>query len=265
MKVIFIGDVVGSPGRRLLADALPALRRAHGADFTIVNGENAAGGHGLTAKIAAEFFSLGVDVITSGNHIWDQKEIYAFLDEEPRVLRPHNYPPTVPGTGIARIDKGDGRKLAVLNLQGRIFMPPTDCPFRIADQALDSLAGWPVFVDFHAEATSEKKAMGHYLDGRAIACVGTHTHVPTADETVLPGGTAYQTDAGMTGSFDSSLGCTWDSVLPKFLTGLPSRFQVAEDDLRLCGLVVTYDSQMLVATDVLRLMVKDGDVSSLEG
>lgn len=259
MKILFIGDVMGSPGRRLLADLLPKLKRRLCPDFVIVNGENAAAGHGMTAKIAGEFLALGVDVITSGNHIWDQRDFLPYLDEDRRVLRPYNYPPGVPGSGWIKVEK-QGKRLAVLNLQGRVFMPPIDCPFRGADQALEELAGWPVFVDFHAEASSEKKVMGHYLDGRVLACLGTHTHVPTADETVLPGGTAYMTDAGMTGSFDSSIGCTWESVLPKFLTALPSRFEVSSSDPRLCGALVTVDDEMAVAVDIKRLMVLPGQL-----
>ncbi len=257
MRILFVGDIVGSPGRRTFFALLPLLRRRWGPfDFTIVNGENAAAGRGITAKIAQELFDAGVDAVTSGNHIWDRKDFQDLLDQEPRVLRPLNYPDGVPGQGVICLNKG-GKELVVVSLQGRVFMPSTDCPFRAMDQLLSQLRrSAPIFVDFHGEATSEKRVMGHYLDGRVAAMVGTHTHVATADEEILPGGTAYITDAGMTGAFRSSIGMTYDSVLPKFLTGLPSHFEVAQEDCRLCGVVVDVDDELGLAVDIRRLMVR---------
>jgi metallophosphoesterase (TIGR00282 family) len=224
MNILLIGDVVGKPGRRAVAALLPGLRAELALDLVIANGENAAGGFGLTEATAGELFAAGVDVITSGNHIWDQKEIIPALDQETAVLRPLNYPPKAPGRGVLT-QKG----VTVINLQGRTFMPDTDDPFRAADAALAALpAGAVVVVDMHAEATSEKVAMGRYLDGRVAAVIGTHTHVPTADARILPGGTAYVTDAGMCGPSESVIGNEIDAVLERFLTGLPVRLPVAE-------------------------------------
>lgn len=256
MRILFVGDVVGSPGRRTLAALLPQLQEDLEPHFVVVNGENAAAGRGITEKIAKEFFALGVDVITSGNHIWDHRDIYPFLDAEPRLLRPWNYPPGTPGQGMVTVEK-KGLRLTVLNLQGRVFMPIIDCPFRGADDALaEAPDDAPVFVDFHAEASSEKRVMAHYLDGRVAAFIGTHTHVPTADEEILPSGTAYLTDAGMTGPFDGSIGVTWESVLPRFLTAMPTRFDVAQQDLRLCAVTVDIDDELHVATHINRFTLR---------
>lgn len=260
MRILFIGDMVGKPGRSIIAQALPYLRETVGPfDFVIANCENAAAGRGLTVKLAEELFSFGIDCLTSGNHIWDKKEIYPYLDEEPRVLRPANYPPGCPGQGVTVVKKGD-RSLAVVSLQGRVFMPDIDCPFRCMDKILEDVGSLPIFVDFHAEATSEKRVLGAYLDGRVSAFVGTHTHVQTADDEVLPGGTAYISDVGMSGSFASAIGMKLESVLPKFLTGLPSRFEVADGDVRLNGVVVDLDDQSGVALDIKRVVVKEGEL-----
>ncbi|SMG21038.1 TIGR00282 family metallophosphoesterase [Dethiosulfovibrio salsuginis] len=260
MKVLFIGDMVGKPGRSITGQALPYLREHHGPfDFVIANGENAAAGRGLTAKVAEELFSTGIDCLTSGNHIWDKKEIYPILDQEPRILRPANYPPGCPGQGVSVIKKGS-LSLGVVSLQGRVFMPDIDCPFRCIDGILAELGDVPVFIDFHAEATSEKRVLGAYLDGRVSAFVGTHTHVQTADEEVLPGGTAYISDVGMTGSFASAIGMKLESVLPKFLTGLPSKFEVAEEDVRLNGVVVHIDDESGIALDIKRVVVKEAEL-----
>ncbi len=260
MRILFIGDMVGKPGRSITAQALPYLRETRGPfDFVIANGENSAAGRGLTVKVAEELFSYGIDCLTSGNHIWDKKEIYPILDQEPRILRPANYPPACPGQGLSVIKKGD-LSLAVISLQGRVFMPEIDCPFRCIDGILEGLGDLPVFIDFHAEATSEKRVLGAYLDGRVSALVGTHTHVQTADEEVLPGGTAYISDVGMTGSFASAIGMKVDSVLPKFLTGLPSKFEVAEEDVRLNGVVVDLDDQSGIALDINRVLVKEAEL-----
>jgi len=219
-----IGDVMGKPGRQAVAALLPALKEELGIDFVIVNGENTAAGRGITEKTANELFEAGADVITSGNHIWDQREIVPVLDEEIAILRPANYPPSAPGRGMMK-HKG----VTVLNLQGRTFMLAIDCPLRAADAALEKIPeGETVIVDMHAEATSEKVAMGRYLDGRVTAVVGTHTHVPTADPQILPDGTAYVTDVGMVGAKESVIGVEIDSVIGRFLTGVPSRLPVAE-------------------------------------
>lgn len=225
MNVLIIGDVVGRLGRRAVACLLPALRRSLQIDLVIANGENAAGGKGLTAATAEELYAAGVDVITSGNHIWEYRELYPILDSESPILRPLNYPRDVPGRGLLTRDG-----VAVINLQGRTFMPAhLDCPFRAADEALAQLAGCPVIiVDIHAEATSEKVALGWYLDGRVSAVVGTHTHVPTADHRLLPRGTAYVSDVGMVGPRDSIIGVQVQPVIQRFLTQLPVRFSAEE-------------------------------------
>lgn len=258
MKILFVGDIVGSPGRKTFYELLPQILESKGPfDFVVVNGENAAAGRGLTEKIAKEFFDAGVDAITSGNHIWDRKEFLPFLDQEPRVLRPLNYPKGVPGAGFIHLHK-EAKELVVVNLQGRVFMPIIDCPFQSMDSFLENEKRAPILVDFHAEATSEKRVMGHYLDGRVTALVGTHTHIPTADEEILPGGTAYITDAGMTGSFCSSIGMTYESVLPHFLTSVPSHFIVAEDDCRLCAVIIEVDEELGCAVNIKRLMIPSG-------
>ena len=224
MNVLMIGDVMGKPGRRALAELVPVLRDELKLDLVIANGENAAAGRGLTEGTARNFFDAGVDVITSGNHIWDQKEIFELLDQETAILRPLNYPAGTPGRGFLT-QKG----VSVVNLQGRTFMPAIDCPFRAADAALDSLHDDAVvIVDMHCEATSEKQAMGRYLDGRVTAVVGTHTHVPTADPQLFPGGTAYVTDVGMVGPIESIIGNEIEPALQRFLTALPTRLPVAE-------------------------------------
>ena len=243
MRVLFVGDVVGRPGRELLARCLPELRRREGPfDFVLANGENAAAGFGLTEKVMGDLFALGVDCLTGGNHIWDKKEFLPVLDGECRVLRPANYPPGCPGHGVAHLRNGSAR-LAVVNLQGRTFIPPVDCPFRAADAVLEGLEEQAVLVDFHAEATSEKWALFRYLDGRVSAVLGTHTHVATADEEVLPGGTAVLTDVGMTGGHGGVIGMTTETTLCRFLDSLPSKFAVCEVDGRLRGVVVDIDDE----------------------
>jgi metallophosphoesterase (TIGR00282 family) len=226
MNVLMIGDVMGKPGRQAVAALLPGLRRELALDVVVANGENLAAGRGITQKTAQELFDAGVDVITSGNHVWDMKEIVPVLDQEVPILRPANYPPSAPGRGIVT-QKG----LTVLNLQGRTFMPETDDPFRAADAALSDLPDDAiVVVDMHAEATSEKQAMGRYLDGRVAAVAGTHTHVPTADARILPGGTAFVTDIGMVGPSESIIGNDIQSVLNRMLTAMPTKLPVADND-----------------------------------
>lgn len=229
MKILFIGDVIGRPGRQALSRRLGSLIDRHQVDLVVANGENAAAGFGLTFDVARELFDCGVDVLTSGNHIWDKREIYPHLEDQPRLLRPANYP-DAPGRGAGIFTTSAGLKVGVLNLEGRIFMNPLLCPFRTADALVEELRKQTrlILVDFHAEATSEKMAFAHYLDGRVSAVVGTHTHVQTADEQILPGGTAYLTDAGMTGAADSVIGMSKEIAIEKFLTQLPIRFDVAK-------------------------------------
>jgi hypothetical protein len=239
IKVLFLGDVIGKPGRK----AVEKYIKVSSADFIIINGENLAGGIGITPLVAQEMFSCGVDLITTGNHVWKKKEMIPFLMEEQRVLRPLNYPSGTPGFGHGVISK-NGKKLCVVNLEGRVFMTPLDCPFRTVDNLLQELdKKMPILVDFHAEATSEKIALGWYLDGKVAVVLGTHTHVQTADERVLPKGTGYITDAGMTGPADSVIGMEKSVVLKKFVTQLPQRFEVGKDDIEVQGVMLTLESQ----------------------
>lgn len=245
-RIMFLGDVVGEPGRKAVIRHLPELKRELELDFIIVNGENAAGGRGITPKIAIDLLRAGAAVITTGDHVWDQREIVDYLPTEPRVLRPINYPGTVPGAGSVVLDTDKGR-VAVLQGQGRTFMqPPLDNPFLALEAEIDRLRGEGVrmiFVDFHAETTSEKIAMARALDGRASVVVGTHTHVQTADERILAGGTGCLTDAGMCGPEDSVLGRAWDSVVWRFRTGMPTRFPIAKGPVLLCGLWAELDPE----------------------
>lgn len=240
MRILFVGDVVGSPGRRVLKTVLPRLRREFAPDLVIANGENCAGGTGMTPATVEELFRAGCDVVTGGNHTWDRKEIVPYLERNERLLRPANYPEPAPGRGTVVVPAADGSDVAVVNLMGRVFMGALDDPFRAADRILAGLDGRPrvVVVDFHAEATSEKMALGWYLDGRVSAVVGTHTHVPTADERVLPAGTAYITDVGMTGPYDSVIGVEKADVLARFLSQRPYRFKTAKTDVRLAGVLL---------------------------
>jgi metallophosphoesterase (TIGR00282 family) len=242
MNILFIGDIFASPGRRIIADHLQDIVETNRIDLTIANAENAAGGFGLTPSIAEELFGLGLDVLTSGNHVWDKREVYDYLGRQPRLLRPANYP-EAPGHGAIVWRARNGVDCAVINLQGRTYMPSTDCPFRKADQILGALdpAIKVKFVDFHAEATSEKIALGWYLDGRVSAVIGTHTHVPTADTRILPGGAAYQTDCGMTGPYHSVIGVQTDIIVQRFLTGLPVRMEAARQNAELHAVIVDVD------------------------
>ena len=258
MNILFVGDVVGSPGRRALDRALSPLIDRKKVDFTIVNVENAAGGFGLTLELFDELSKLPIDVFSSGNHIWDKKEIYAALDSSDRLLRPANYPPGNPGRGSTVQSTAAGIPVGVLNLQGQVFMPAhADSPFRVADEELARMGEAKVIVvDMHAEATSEKVAIGWYLDGRVSAVLGTHTHVQTADETVRPGGTAYLTDAGMTGAYDGVIGFARDRIIEKFLAQTPRAFETAKRDIRLCGALVEVDEATGRATGIERIAVK---------
>src|SRR6266700_2251661 len=254
LTVICVGDVFGEPGRKAVHALLPGLRKQHEADLAIVNVENAASGFGVTPLIARGFLEHGVDVMTSGNHIWDKKEIIEYIGKENLLLRPANFPVGTPGVGHVTVKAGP-HKVAVLNLMGRVFMLPIDCPFRKADEILPELRkDTPVIiVDMHAEATSESLAMGWYLDGRVSAVVGTHRHVQTADERVLPGGTAYITDLGMTGPIDSVIGVDKDLILQRFLTQTPVRFEAAKGPAALHGVVITVDPETGRASDIVRI------------
>ena len=244
MNILFIGDIFGSPGRRIVADHLQDILAVQSIDLAIANAENSAGGFGVTPAVAQELFELGLDVLTSGNHIWDKREIYDYIARTPQLIRPANYP-DAPGKGIFIGRTRNGIAYAVMNLQGRTYMPSTDCPFRTADQLIESIdpAIRVRFVDFHAEVTSEKMAMGWHLDGRVSAMVGTHTHVPTADSRILPGGTAYQTDAGMTGPYDSVIGVEKEPILRRFLTSMPVRMEAAKGAVELHSVIVDVDEQ----------------------
>lgn len=251
--VLFLGDVIGKPGRKAVEQYVQKAR----ADFFIINGENLAGGIGITAQTALEMLSHGVDAITTGNHVWKKKEIATFLMEEQRVIRPLNYPRGTPGFGYTVIRKNNGLSLCVANIEGRIFMNSLDCPFRAMDEFLEkSRTDAPVIVDFHAEATSEKIAMGWYLDGRVASIMGTHTHVQTADDRVLPGGTGYITDAGMTGPADSVIGMDKRGVLERFVTQMPQKFEVGREDIEVQGVMLTIDRNTRKCLEIKRVKEK---------
>ena len=258
--VLFLGDIVGRPGRRAMDKFLPALVKKYGPAMIVANGENAAGGSGMTEEIGKDLF-MHVDVLTSGNHIWDKKEALPYLEREPRLLRPANYPAVNPGRSSYVFRSADGVKAAVLNLQGRVFMEPLDCPFRRADEEIAALrAETPlIFIDFHAEATSEKQALSWHLDGRVTAVIGTHTHVPTSDERVLPKGTAYITDAGMAGGRNAVIGIAREPALQRFLTSRPQRFEPSRDGLFLSGVFIRADAQTGKALSITReVLAEDG-------
>ncbi|WP_031499438.1 TIGR00282 family metallophosphoesterase [Bryobacter aggregatus] len=258
MNLLFIGDVYSSVGRNALAWNLAELQATYGVQMTIVNAENAAGGFGVTPQIADDMLSLGVDAITTGNHVWDKRDFFEYLDRNPRVTRPANYPKELPGRGLIYVEARNGVRVAILNLQGRALMTPLDCPFRKADELIAEI---PTdvkvrFVDFHAELTSEKVAMGWHLDGRVSAVIGTHTHIPTADTRILAGGTAYQTDAGMTGPYDGVIGADKELVLKKFLTSLPVRLEASKKGGELHGVVIDIDETTGQARSIERVTRK---------
>ena len=260
IRIAMIGDIVGRPGRKILKEKLPWLIDEYHLDAVIANGENAAGGFGITPEIAEDLFQCGVDVITSGNHIWDQKKIEPYIEEQPRLLRPANYPVGNVGRGDVIISSKNmpDVKIGVISLSGRIFMVPLDCPFQIVMPLIEKLQAETrvIIIDFHAEATSEKMAMAWYLDGRISALVGTHTHVQTADERLLPGGTAYITDLGMTGPMDSVIGMKGDRVISKFLTAMPNRFEVASGNIQLHGVLIEVDEEQGTAQRIARIKLK---------
>lgn len=260
MRILFIGDILGHPGRRIVKETLPRLRDELQPDLVLANAENAAAGFGITPALVEELLDLGIAVLTSGNHIWDKKEIYPYFRDQVngRLLRPANYPGDSPGRGLYVGKSPAGIDYAVINLQGRIFMPPLDCPFRKADELIGAIPDDVKIriVDMHAEATSEKQALGWYLDGRVTAVVGTHTHVPTADETILPQGTAYLTDLGMTGPYESVIGMERQAVIQRFLDQLPARFEVAKGDVRLSAALLEADPETGHALSIQRILRK---------
>ncbi len=262
MNILFVGDIFGSAGRRIVREHIEHLRAAHQVELVVINAENAAGGFGLTPQIADELFDLGADVLTTGNHVWDKRELIDYMNVAPqsrergrRVLRPANLQPGVPGYGLFEGTTQSGVDYAVFTLQGCVFMNTTNDPFHAADALLAGIRAKVILLDFHAEATSEKVAMGWHLDGRVTAVLGTHTHIPTADERVLPNGTAYQTDVGMSGPYDSVIGVEKELVLKKFLTGMPSKFEAAKGNPKMCAALINCDPATGRATRIQRIML----------
>jgi 2',3'-cyclic-nucleotide 2'-phosphodiesterase len=263
LQILFVGDVFGSPGRRIVGEHLASLIRQHQVDLVVINAENSAGGFGVTPATADELFDLGAHVLTTGNHVWDKKEIIEYMQsvsadshERPRrVVRPANYAPSAPGYGFYEGALPSGQSYAVVNLQGRVFMNTPEDPFRTVDAVLKQITSKVILVDFHGEATSEKVAMGWYLDGRVTALLGTHTHIPTADDRLLPGGTAYQTDVGMSGPYDSVIGVEKELVLARFLTGMPGKFEAARNDARMCATLIGCNGSTGHATAIQRFML----------
>jgi len=262
VKILFVGDVYGAAGRHIVREHLPHLLETHQVDLLVINGENAAGGFGITPSIADELFDLGADVITTGNHIWDKREIFEYMavpsdshGRGRRILRPANYAVSTPGFGFYEGTLADGQTYAVMNLQGRVFMSSCDDPFRKADELLSKIKAKVILLDIHAEASSEKVALGWYLDGRVTAVLGTHTHIPTADERVLPQGTAYQTDVGMSGPYDSVIGVETDLILQRFLTGMPGKFEAAKGNPKICAALIECDGGTGRALRIQRIML----------
>lgn len=254
MNIMMIGDICGQPGRRTAAHFIPILKEKYDLHLIIANGENSAGGVGITANVLEELLEMGIDCITTGNHVWDKKEVFNFIDTERSLIRPANYPPGTPGKGY-HILSIQNRKVAIINLLGRVFMPPIDCPFRTADQILSEIKKTceVIIIDFHAEATSEKLALGYYLDGQISCIAGTHTHIQTADERIFPEGTAYISDIGMVGSWNSILGMDKEPVIKKFVTGLPAKFNVAANTESIfCAIIIKLDSTNRI-TEITRI------------
>ena len=265
MNLLFLGDIVGRPGRDLVRRHVRALAARHQADLVIANGENAAGGVGITRENMLEILTAGVDVITTGNHVWDKRETLEFIGNEPRLLRPANYPEGTPGAGRHVATAKNGVRVGVINVMGRVFMNAIDDPFRSADREIARVredGAQVIFVDMHAETTSEKLALSYYVDGRVAAVIGTHTHVQTADERILPGGTACLTDAGMTGPHDGVIGMDKDAVIARFVTAMPSRFETAPGDPRLNGVLISADPSTGRATAITRLSLSEDELKA---
>jgi hypothetical protein len=258
MHILFIGDIVGSPGRDAIKNLLAALKKEYRLDFVIANAENAAGGSGITPPLAEELFNYGIDVLTSGDHIWKKRDVFTIINQEPRILRPINFPAGAPGQGCAIFKTKDNRKIGVINVNGRVFMEALECPFKTTVAACGEMSKDTkiIIVDIHAEATSEKVAMGWFLDGKVSAVLGTHTHIQTADEKILPQGTAYITDVGMTGPYDSVIGRRIEDVLARFLTCVPIRFQVAQENIQLHAAVLDIDDSSGKAKSIIRIQKK---------
>jgi metallophosphoesterase (TIGR00282 family) len=263
LNILFVGDIFGSAGRRIVREHIGHLRAAHNIDLVVINAENAAGGFGVTPQIAEDLFELGADVLTTGNHVWDKRELIDYMNSVPadsqarprRVLRPANFQPGVPGYGVFEGTTQGGVDYAVIDLMGRVFMSGTNDPFNFVNDLLAGIKAKVIIVDFHAEATSEKVAMGWHLDGRATAVLGTHTHIPTADQRILPGGTAYQTDVGMSGPYDSVIGVEKELVLHRFLTGMPGKFEAAKGNPKMCAALITCDPVTGRASAIQRIML----------
>ena len=265
MKLLFLGDIVGRPGRDLIRRHVRALASRHDADLVIANGENAAGGAGITRENMLEIRTAGVDVITTGNHVWDKRETLEFIGNEPRLLRPANYPDGTPGAGSCVVDAKNGVRVGVINVMGRVFLHAIDDPFRAAEREIARVRGdgaQVIFVDVHAETTSEKIALSYYLDGKVTAVIGTHTHVQTADERILAGGTACLTDVGMTGPHDGVIGIDKDAIIARFLSGLPARFETASGDPRLNGVTINVDPSNGRATGITRLSLSEDELKA---
>ena len=267
MRILFIGDIVGKPGRDLVRRGLPALVDQHHVDLVVANAENAAAGFGITREVGDQILGFGVDVMTSGNHIWDKREALDYIGVEPRLLRPANFPAGVPGNGSYLARTADGRTAGIINVMGRVFMTALDDPFAVVLREIDAMRQRTrvIFIDFHAEATSEKIAMGWHLDGKVAAVVGTHTHVQTADERILPRGTAYLTDVGMTGAHDSIIGVEIEPALGRFLNAMPAKFETATANPRLNAVVIDADERTGLAADVERLSYSLAELESLAG
>jgi metallophosphoesterase (TIGR00282 family) len=263
LKILFVGDIFGSAGRRIVREHIGHVREAHNVELVIINAENAAGGFGVTPQIAEELFDMGADVLTTGNHVWDKRELLDYLNSVPagsqerprRVLRPANMQPGLPGYGVFESVTNSGVEYAVVDLMGKVFMSGTNDPFNAANELIAGIKAKVIVVDFHGEATSEKVAMGWHLDGRVTAVLGTHTHIPTADERILPGGTAYQTDVGMSGPYDSVIGVEKELVLHRFLTGMPGKFEAAKGNPKMCAALITCDASTGRASAIQRIML----------
>lgn len=256
MKLLFVGDVIGQPGRKIVKEKLNKLKQAYNIDLCVINAENASGGRGLNRKTADELYESGANILTLGNHSWDNKDIFNFIDTDPNLIRPFNYPPQVPGRGFITFETPNGCMVSVAQLCCRLFMGNADCPFRSSERLLEKISDSTIrIIDLHGEATSEKMALGWYLNGRVTALLGTHTHIPTADERILPNGTAYITDVGMTGPYDSVIGIRIDSSTKQFITGIKQNHKVATENVKLCAVFINIDDVSGKASYIERIMI----------